>query len=99
MSREAGNLRLATFREHFRITRVVAVDDCKLVSKPGIERTFLYSYLRLGARKISVAGLIAALSGCTVYKPHPGISANSLSQVRMQRAGPVRITAAVLGAE
>ena len=52
MRREAGNLRLATFREHFRITRVVAVDDCELVSKPGNERTFLYSYLRLGARKI-----------------------------------------------
>jgi hypothetical protein len=30
---------------------------------------FLHSYIRLAARKISIAGLTVALSGCTVFNP------------------------------
>jgi hypothetical protein len=68
-------------------------------STRGLKGSFLYSLIRLAARKLSLVGLAVTLTGCTVYKPHPDLMAGSLSQVRTQSDGPVRVTAAVLGAE
>jgi LssY C-terminus len=65
----------------------------------GLKGSFLYSLIRLAARKLSLVGLAVTLTGCTVYKPHPDLMVGSLSQVRTQSDGPVRVTAAVLGAE
>jgi hypothetical protein len=59
----------------------------------------LNSLIRLSARKTSLVGLAVALAGCTIYKPHASLNVGSLSQVRRQSDGPIRVTAAVLSAE
>jgi hypothetical protein len=51
-----------------------------------------------GWGKALIVGLMLALYGCATYRPRPEVDLNSLPQLRTQRDGAVRVSAAVLSA-
>jgi hypothetical protein len=92
------SIRCARLRDNnYSNTRRYAIDIG--VSFEESKRSFLHSSTLLPIRKIGIAGLAVVLAGCAVYTPHPGVNPNSLSQVRTQSDGPIRVMAVVLGAE
>jgi LssY C-terminus len=62
------------------------------------EGTLLHPHPRNAAGKLIIGGLTLVVFGCTIYRPQPTVSLNSLAQARTQTAGQVRVTAAVLSA-